>query len=141
MLSPDVVKLSDRGAGRAVAVQTDSSGYARANFTPTDDGSSTVRASTADVSATVTFTITTGSAPTTTRGPGTGVAPSTGVAPRTVSPVVHVAAASRPPMLWIDGGAIYALVGASPQRFAASVDNALNITVGGGKVYWTEKNG
>ena len=44
-------------------------------------------------------------------------------------------------MLWVDGGAIYALVGASPQRFAASVDNALNITVGGGKVYWTEKTG
>ena len=59
----------------------------------------------------------------------------------TVSPVVHVAAASRPPMLWVDGGAIYALVGASPQRFAPGVDNALNITVGGGKVYWTEKTG
>ena len=58
-----------------------------------------------------------------------------------ISPVVHVGAASRPPMLWVDGGAIYALVGASPQRFAASVDNALNIAVGGGKVYWTEKTG
>ena len=58
-----------------------------------------------------------------------------------ISPVVHVAAASRPPMLWVDGGAIYALVGASPQRFAPSVDNALNIAVGGGKVYWTEKTG
>ena len=44
-------------------------------------------------------------------------------------------------MLWVDGGAIYGLVGASPQRFAPSVDNALNITVGGGKVYWTEKTG
>ena len=44
-------------------------------------------------------------------------------------------------MLWVDGGAIYALVGASPQRFAPDVDNALNITVGGGKVYWTEKTG
>ena len=44
-------------------------------------------------------------------------------------------------MLWVDGGAIYALVGASPQRFASSVDNALNITVAGGKVYWTEKTG
>ena len=32
-------------------------------------------------------------------------------------------------------------MGASPQRFAASVDNALNIAVGGGKVYWTEKTG
>ena len=44
-------------------------------------------------------------------------------------------------MLWVDGGAIYALVGASPQRFASSVDNALNIAIGGGKVYWTEKTG
>ena len=129
-------KLSDRGNGRAVGVQTDSSGYARANFTPTDGGAITVRASTNDISTTVEFTITTGAAPTTTRGPGTGVPSGT-----SVSPVVHVGAASRPPMLWVDGGAIYALVGASPQRFAASVDNALNIVIGGGKVYWTEKTG
>ena len=45
-------------------------------------------------------------------------------------------------MLWVDGGAIYALVGADvPKEFAPGVDNALNITVGGGKVYWTEKTG
>ena len=68
--------------------------------------------------------------------PGTGVTPST-----TVSPVVHVGAAKRPPMLWVDGGAIYALVGADVQEFAPSVDNAMNIAVGGGKVYWTETNG
>ena len=127
-------KLSERGNGRAVGVQTDSSGYARANFTPTDDGTITVRASATGVTAAVTFTISTGSvAPTGT--PGT-------TTPRTTTsraPVVHVTAASRPPMLWVDGGAIYALVGASPQRFAASVDNALNIAIGGGKVYWTEK--
>ena len=129
-------RISDgsRG-GRSVGVVTDDDGYARANFTPTAGGSSTVRVNTDDVSRIVTFTITTGSAPTP-RGPGTGVPSGT-----SVSPVVHVAAASRPPMLWVDGGAIYALVGASPQRFAASVDNALNITVGGGKVYWTEKTG
>ena len=129
-------RISDgsRG-GRSVGVVTDDDGYARANFTPTAGGSSTVRVNTDDVSRIVTFTITTGSAPTP-RGPGTGGTPGT-----SVSPVVHVAAASRPPMLWVDGGAIYALVGASPQRFAASVDNALNITVGGGKVYWTEKTG
>ena len=129
-------RISDgsRG-GRSIGVITDDDGYARANFTPTAGGSSTVRVNTDDVSRIVTFTITTGSAPTP-RGPGTGVPSGT-----SVSPVVHVAAASRPPMLWVDGGAIYALVGASPQRFAASVDNALNITVGGGKVYWTEKTG
>ena len=134
-------KLSERGNGRAVGVQTDSSGYARANFTPTDGGTITVRASTDDISATVEFTITTGAASSASgaRDSGTGETP--GPSGPSVSPVVHVAAASRPPMLWVDGGAIYALVGASPQRFAPSVDNALNITVGGGKVYWTEKTG
>ena len=44
-------------------------------------------------------------------------------------------------MLWVDGGAIYALVGADVQKFAPGVDNALNIVIGGGKVYWTEKTG
>ena len=68
--------------------------------------------------------------------------PSRDVPPsREISPVVHVGAASRPPMLWVDGGAIYALVGADAQRFAPSVDNALNIAIGGGKVYWTEMTG
>ena len=133
-------RLSARGNGRAIGVVTDSSGYARAVFTPLDGGTITVRANTDDLSATVEFTITTGSAPGT-RDAGTGVTPGASTTPGTISPVVHVAAASRPPMLWVDGGAIYALVGASPQRFAPSVDNALNIAVGGGKVYWTEKTG
>ena len=133
-------RLSARGNGRAIGVVTDSSGYARAVFTPLDGGTITVRANTDDLSATVEFTITTGSAPGT-RDAGTGVTPGASTTPGTISPVVHVAAASRPPMLWVDGGAIYALVGASPQRFAPSVDNALNITVAGGKVYWTEKTG
>ena len=109
----------------------------RANFTPTDGGSHTVRATATGVTRTVEFTITTGAAATTTtRTPGTGVTPGT-----SVSPVVHVVAASRPPMLWVDGGAIYGLVGADVKEFAPSVDNALNITVGGGKVYWTEQTG
>ena len=129
-------RLSQRGNGRAIAVQTDSDGYARATYTPMS-ASSTVEAEARGVTRTVTFTITAsgGSAAPTTRDTGTGVTPST------VSPVVHVAAASRPPMLWVDGGAIYALVGADVKEFAPSVDNALNIAVGGGKVYWTEKTG
>ena len=136
-------RLSARGNGRAIGVVTDSDGYARAVFTPLDGGTITVRANTDDLSATVTFTITTGAASSASgaRDTGTGSTPGTGGTPGTISPVVHVAAASRPPMLWIDGGAIYALVGASPQRFASSVDNALNIAVAGGKVYWTEKTG
>ena len=129
-------RISDgsRG-GRRIGVVTDDDGYARVNFTPTDGGTHTIRVNTDDLSATVEFTITTDSA-SGARDAGTG-----GTSGASISPVVHVAAASRPPMLWVDGGAIYALVGASPQRFAASVDNALNIAVGGGKVYWTEKTG
>ena len=130
-------RLSARGNGRAIGVVTDDDGYARASFTPLDGGTITVRVSTDDVSATVTFTITTGSASSASGARDSG----TGGTPGMISPVVHVGAASRPPMLWVDGGAIYALVGASPQRFAPGVDNALNITVGGGKVYWTEKTG
>ena len=130
-------RLSARGNGRAIGVVTDDDGYARASFTPLDGGTITVRANTDDLSATVEFTITTGSASSASGARDSG----TGGTPGTISPVVHVGAASRPPMLWVDGGAIYALVGASPQRFAPGVDNALNITVGGGKVYWTEKTG
>ena len=137
-------RISDgsRG-GRSLGVITDDDGYARANFTPTAGGTHTVRVNTDDVSRIVTFTITAGSASSASgaRDAGTGSTPGTGGTPGMISPVVHVAAASRPPMLWVDGGAIYALVGASPQRFASSVDNALNITVAGGKVYWTEKTG
>ena len=129
-------RISDgsRG-GRRIGVVTDDDGYARVNFTPTDGGTHTIRVNTDDLSATVEFTITTDSA-SGARDAGTG-----GTSGPSVSPVVHVVAASRPPMLWVDGGAIYALVGASPQRFAPDVDNALNIAIGGGKVYWTEKTG
>ena len=133
-------RLSDRGSGRAVQIDTDSSGYARADFTPLSDGTIEVRASVAGVRGTVTFTITTGSAPDA-GDSGTGGTPSGSSSGGTLSPVVHVGMASRPPMLWVDGGAIYALVGADAQKFAPGVDNALNITVAGGKVYWTEKTG
>ena len=126
-----------RGNGRAIGVVTDSRRLRTRRFHSLDGGTITVRANTDDLSATVTFTITTGSASSASGARDSG----TGGTPGTISPVVHVAAASRPPMLWVDGGAIYALVGASPQRFASSVDNALNITVAGGKVYWTEKTG
>ena len=132
-------RLSEAGStvsGRAIRVLTDDDGHARANYTPTGGGTHTVKAEVKGVTRTVEFTITTGSAPadeTGTRDAGT--------APGSISPVVHVGAASRPPMLWVDGGAIYALVGADVQEFAPSVDNALNIAVGGGKVYWTEKTG
>ena len=128
-------RLSERGNGRAIAVQTNSSGHARATYTPIS-ASSTVEAEARGVTRRVTFTITAsgGSAGPVSRDVD-------GTPSGDISPVVHVGAAQRPPMLWVDGGAIYALVGASPQRFAPGVDNALNIAVAGGKVYWTEKTG
>ena len=187
-------RLSQRGNGRAIAVQTDARGHARATYTPMS-ASSTVEAEAKGVTRKATFTITTGAAPATdttgTAGsykagdkiPGTlsrtfsgkitingqtytctssgecvisngfvtkgqievsdTTTPGTSGTPRAteINPVVQVNAANRPPMLWVDGGAIYALVGANVQRFAPGVDNALNIAVGGGKVYWTEKTG
>ena len=60
---------------------------------------------------------------------------------RSIEANVLVAAANRSSILWVDGGAIYALAHASPQRFASSVENAMNLAVGAGKLYWTEKTG
>ena len=58
-----------------------------------------------------------------------------------ITPVVHVGAANRPPMLWVDGGKIYALVGAEVQEFGLGIENAMNIAISRNKVYWTEKTG
>ncbi|RKU16645.1 hypothetical protein C6500_17225, partial [Candidatus Poribacteria bacterium] len=124
-----------RGTGVAIRVDTDRNGYASAHFTPSSDGNVIVQATAAGVSAPVSFIIAVGEADDTgTREPD--VTPS-----REISPVVHVGAAQRPPMLWVDGGAIYALVGADVQEFGSGIDNAMNIAVGGGKVYWTEMTG
>ena len=60
---------------------------------------------------------------------------------REIDPVVHVNAENRPPMLWVDGGKIYALVGKDVQEFISGVEGAMNIAIGGDKVYWTEKTG
>ncbi len=127
-------RLSERGNGRAIALQTDNSGYARAPYTPIS-ASSTVEAEASGVTRRVTFTITAsgGAATPTTRDTDTGS--------DTISPVVHTAAAKRPPMLWVDNGAIYALVDTDVRRFAPTVDNALSLAIGGDTVYWTEKTG
>ena len=55
-------RLSQVGNGRAIRAETDRTGYARAPYTPMS-ASSTVRANTPGVTQTVTFTISTGSAP------------------------------------------------------------------------------
>ena len=123
-----------RGSGRAIRIDTDRTGSASTNFTPSSEGNIIVEAKAAGVTAAVTFIIDVGEGMT--PEPITPSEPS-----RTIDPVVHVGAAQRPPMLWVDSGAIYALVGKEVQKFAPGVDNANNIAVGGGKVYWTEKTG
>ena len=111
--------------------RTDAKGLAETIFTPTSAGRTRIVATVAGIDDAVRFSV---------QATQIDVVPP--VRPSThITPKVHVAAANRPPMLWVDGGGIYALVGASPQRFAPSVDNALNIAVGGGKVYWTEMTG
>ena len=138
VLAPGRGRLSQRGNGRAIQDTTDARGYASATLTPLGEGNLIVRVNAGEISP-VTFIIAVGEASeaaTDTGTPDTDVTPS-----REIRPVVQVNASQRPPMLWVDGGSIYALVGASVQKFASGVDNALNIAVGGGKVYWTEKTG
>ena len=203
ILAPGKGRLSQRGNGRAISVETDRSGYATATLIPLG-GDLIVEAKAAGVTARVSFIIEVGEGTTPTGtsdtagartyqvgdkipvsledtlsftgsrtlsgttyrcvGPGACVisyglvtkgeiqvppakttTPGTSDTPRTteIKPVVQVNASNRPPMLWVDGGAIYALVGADVQRFAPSVDNAMNIAVdaSNNKVYWTEKTG
>ena len=129
-------RLSQRGDGKAINVRTDSQGYARANLTPLSAGKITIDAEARGVRQTVSFTITTGLAPASGTPDAGDPTPST-----TVSPVLNagVSAASRPPMLWVSGGKIYALVDSEVKVFISNVENATNLTVGGGKVYWTAK--
>ena len=73
--------------------------------------------------------------------PGTGITPGS-----PVTAAVHVAAANRPPMLWVDSGGIYSLVGGANAKSLElspvfTTKNARYITIGGGKVYWTEQTG
>ena len=130
-----------RGSGRAIRVETARNGYASTSFTPTTEGDVIVRVSANGVAVRLTFLIDVAGSTDDDDAP----APATDEdeTPRTteIDPEVHVNASNRPPMLWVDGGAIYALVGADVEKFAPSVDNALNVAVGGGKVYWTEQTG
>ena len=113
---------------------TDAEGLAETTFTPISAGRIRVEATVGGVNASAEFIVFVEEAPES----ADPVIFSTSIAPK-----VLVAAANRPPMLWVDSGAIYALVGTDAQRFAPSVDNAMNIAVdaSNGKVYWTEKTG
>ena len=123
-----------RGTFSPRLARTDARGRAEAIFTPTSAGRISVEATVGGVDKTLAFTVSVEEAP----AAADPVISSTRIAPK-----VLVAAANRPPMLWVDSGTIYGLVGANAQRFAPSVDNAMNIAVdaSNGKVYWTEKTG
>ena len=49
---------------------------------------------------------------------------------------ILVAAANRPMMYWIAGGALYSLSGAKEAKIAESANG---VAVGGGKIYWTSQ--
>ena len=51
---------------------------------------------------------------------------------------ILVAAANRPVMYWIAGGALYRLAGAKEVKIAESVNG---VAIGGGKLYWTTTTG
>ena len=134
-------KLSERGNGRAIGVQTDSSGYARANFTPLDGGTISSgkccrrycyrRRSRSQrgqhlqhLAQGILADRRTPPGPTTSK---------SGCACRRGESSADVMGRR-----WCDLRTCRCRV---EQRFAPSVDNALNIAIGGGKVYWTEKTG
>ena len=125
-----------QGSGRFSprVLRTDAEGLAETTFTPISAGRISVEATVAGVDASAEFIVSVEEAP---------EAADPVISSIRIAPKVLVAAANRPPMLWVDGGAIYGLVGTNVQRFAPSVDNALNIAVdaSSGKVYWTEQTG
>ena len=123
-----------RGTFSPRALHTDAEGLAETTFTPISAGRIIVVATVGGVDKTAEFIVAVEEAP---------EAADPVISSTRIDPKVLVAAANRPPMLWVDSGTIYGLVGANAQRFAPSVDNAMNIAVdaSNGKVYWTEKTG
>ena len=125
-----------QGSGRFSprTLRTDAEGLAETTFTPISAGRVSVEATVGGVDASAEFIVSVEEAP---------EAADPVISSTRIDPKVRVAAANRPPMLWVDGGAIYGLVGANVQKFAPSVDNAMNIAVdaSNGKVYWTEQTG
>ena len=125
-----------QGSGRFSlrTLRTDAKGLAETTFTPTSTGSIRVEATAGGVDTSAAFIVSVEEAP---------EAADPVITITRIEPQIHVAAANRPPMLWVDGGTIYGLVGANAHRFAPSVENAMNIAVdaSSGKAYWTEKTG
>ena len=121
-------KVSERGNGRAITVQTDRSGYASADFTPLEEGTLTVQASATGVTQTVEFTITTGVAP-------------TSIVPITTKTVVTTH--PHPSIYWpdwdtgkihhvdLDGSNVRTLVTGAGYPSSTALD------IAGEKIYWT----
>ena len=96
-----------RGTFSPRTPRTDARGRAEMTFTPTSAGRISVEATVGGVDKTVAFTVSVEEAPEA----ADPVISSTRIEPR-----ILVAAANRPPMLWVDGGAIYGLVGATSKN-------------------------
>ena len=113
--------------------RTNKDGLAETTFTPTSTGRLRAVATIPGVDDTVTFYI--------------GVQAEEPVkvpVSASIVPKVLVNAVNRPAMLWVDGGRIYALVGADvKEEFVQGIHNAMNVTVdaSGGKIYWTAQTG
>ena len=58
----------------------------------------------------------------------------------TPTSVVHIGAAERPPMYWIDAstGALHRLVGDEVENFLSGFGNAISLAIANNKMYWTE---
>ena len=125
-----------QGSGRFSlrTLRTDAEGLAETTFTPISAGRIRVVATVGGVDVSTEFIVSVEEAP---------EAADPVISSTRIEPQIRVAAANHPPMLWVDGGTIYGLMGANAQRFAPSVENAMNIAVdaSSGKVYWTEKTG
>ena len=61
------------------------------------------------------------------------------------APIVHVDAAQRPPIYWVDAttGTLHRLIGDEVENLAPNVKNATSLAVdmAGSKLYWSEKTG
>ena len=57
--------------------------------------------------------------------------------------VVHIGAAERPPIYWIDtdNGTLRRLIGDEVENLLPGVQNAISLTVAQNKIYWTEDTG
>jgi hypothetical protein len=131
-------RLSQRGNGLATQVETDRNGYANATLTPLGDDL-IVEAKAARVTAPVSFIIDVNGV--SDAGTDTSSREPTETPSREISPEVLLGAAQRPPMVWVDSGGVYALVGASVGKVALSAGTVMDIAVSGNKIYWTEMTG